>query len=271
MLPSVYLNGDYLDKTAATLNVADLAILRGYGVFDYFRYAKGQPRFLDDHLERFQNSARGLGMELPVSAEELTEVVHQLIERNGRGDGGIRFVLTGGYAPDGYTPSTPNLVAMAYPFSYPPPEFYETGFNVVFHEFERQLPRIKTIDYLEGIRIQPLLKKHGADYVLYVDRDGNVRESDRSNYLIVKDGTLITPVDDILLGITRKHILRLARELGVPVEERAIHREEVQLADEAIIASSTKGVLPITRLGGQPVGNGTVGPVTRRLMGGWRY
>ena len=271
MLSTVYLNGQYLPREQATLNVADLAILRGFGVFDYFRYAKGEPRYLEDHLQRFQNSARELGMDLPVTDTELTEVVYQLIERNGRGNGGIRFVLTGGYAPDGYTPSTPNLVAMAYPFSYPPPELYERGCNVVFHTFERQLPRVKTIDYLEGIRIQPLLKQHGADYVLYVDRDGNVRESDRSNYLIVKDGTLITPIDDILLGITRKHILRLARDLGIPVEERAVHREEVQLADEAIIASSTKGVLPITRLGGQPIGNGAVGPVTRRLMKGWVY
>jgi len=269
MYPTVYLNGHYLPKEKAALNVADLAILRGYGIFDYFRYTDGQPRFIEDHLDRFFRSAKLLGLIMPVSRDELRAAVHELIARNGEASGGIRFVLTGGYSPDGYTPTTPNLVAMAYPFSAPSAETYARGVKVLLHHYERQLPRVKSIDYLEGIRIQPMLRKAGADYPLYVDRNHNVRESDRSNFMIVRDGVLITPVDDVLHGITRLHLLRLARALGIYVDERPVSVNELKKADEAIICSSTKGAMPITFVDGEPVGDGKPGPVTRRLMAAW--
>ena len=269
MKPVVYLNGEYVAKENAVLNVSDLAILRGYGIFDYFRYAAGRPRFVEDHLDRFFRSADQMDLEMPVSRDELRTAVHELIARNGGGDGGIRFVLTGGYAPDGYTPTTPNLVAMAYPFTEPGPECYEQGVKVLLHRYERQLPQVKSIDYLEGIRIQPLLRRRGADYALYEDRDGYVRESDRSNFMLVKDGVLVTPEEAILHGITRLHLLRLAGQLGIPTQQRAVSAAELKAADEAIICSSTKGAMPITVIDGEPVADGKPGPVTRRLLSAW--
>lgn len=270
MLPIVYLNGQYLPKEKAALNVADLAILRGYGIFDYFRYADGKPRFIEDHLDRFFRSAALLALEIPVERGALRNTVHELIQRNGGGNGGIRFVLTGGYAADGYTPSSPNLVAMAYPFTEPAAELYEKGVKVLLHRYERQLPQVKSIDYLEGIRIQPMLKAKGMDYALYVDRDDNVRESDRSNFMIVRSGVLITPVDDILHGITRMHLLRLAKKLKIPTEERTVSASEFRTADEAIICSSTKGAMPITEVDGVLVADGKPGKVTRKLIDGWK-
>lgn len=269
MLPIVYLNGEYLPKEAASLGLSDLSILRGYGVFDYFRYLDGRPRFLHDHIDRFFRSAEEMRMECPISRADLAEVVRQLIIRNEQPKGGIRFVMTGGYSPDAYEISQPNLMAMAYDFALPAAEKFEAGCAVMLHPYERQLPRAKSIDYLEGIRILPLLKEKDADYPLYVDRDGFVRESDRSNFFIVKDGCLITPAEDILLGITRKHILLLAQQLGIPSEERAVSQEELLAADEAIIASSTKGAMPITKVDGQPIANGLAGPISQKIMAAW--
>lgn len=269
MYPTVYLNGQYVPKAQAALNVADLAILRGFGIFDYFRYAAGKPRFIEDHLDRFLRSAKLLALEMPVSRDELRAAVHELIKRNGVPDGGIRFVLTGGYSPDGYTPTTPNLVAMAYPFTAPSDALYARGVKVLLHHYERQFPQVKSIDYLEGIRIQPMLKSKGADYALYVDREYNVRESDRSNFMIVRDGILITPKDDILHGITRMHLLKLAKQLGIPTDERAVSVNELKQADEALICSSAKGAMGITSVDGEPVADGKVGPVTQQLMAGW--
>ena len=269
MYPIVYLNGAYVAKADANLNVADLAILRGYGVFDYFRYADGQPRFLKDHTDRFFRSAASLGLQPTVDKAELQEIVRQLIDRNDSPTGGIRFVLTGGYSPDGYRPGTPNLIGMAYPFTEPAPELYERGVSVRLHDYERQLPGTKTIDYIEGIRVQEQLAREGTDYVLFVNRNDQVLESDRSNFMIVRDGTLITPADDILLGITRHHLLRLAKQLNIPIMEQPVSRAELLSADEAIICSSTKGAMPITRIDGQPVADGTPGPVTRQLMNAW--
>lgn len=269
MLPVVYLNGEFLPREDARLHVSDLAILRGYGIFDYFRYLGGRPRFVEDHLDRFFRSAELLDLRMPVSRDELRAAVLELIGRNGGGDGGIRFVLTGGYAPDGYTPTTPNLIGMAYPFSGPSPEQYANGVSVKLHRYERQFPRVKSIDYLEGIRIQPQLRAGGYDYALYVDRDDYVRESDRSNFMIVAGGTLVTPEDDLLHGITRLHLLRLADQLGIPTATRPVSAAELTAADEAIICSSTKGAMPITRVDDRPVGDGKPGPVTKRLMENW--
>lgn len=269
MLPIVYLNGHYLPKEKAALNVADLAILRGFGIFDYFRYANGQPRFVEDHLDRFYRSAELLELAIPAERAALKTTVHTLIEKNGGGDGGIRFVLTGGYAADGYTPTAPNLVAMAYPFRGPAAAQYAAGVKVLLHHYERQLPEVKSIDYLEGIRVQPLLRARGMDYALYVDRQGYVRESDRSNFMIVRGGRLITPRDNILRGITRLHLLKLAAALGIPTEERSVSTQALLTADEAIICSSTKGAMPITSVDGQPVADGKPGTITGQLMAAW--
>lgn len=271
MLDTVFFNGEFLDREKARLHVSDLSVLRGYGVFDYFRYADGQPRFMADHLARFARSAAGLGLELPLATSQLSEVVLELIDRNGGGDGGIRFVLTGGYAADGYTPTLPNLVGLPYLFRAPAERLYTEGCRVLLHHYERQLPTIKSIDYLEGIRIKPQLAAAKADFPLYVDRDNKVRESDRSNYLIVKNGVLLTPKENILLGITRKHVLQLASELDLPIQERNVSVSELLTADEAIICSSVKGVMPITQVVSlEKSSDYLIGPITRQLMAAWR-
>ena len=218
-------------------------------------------------------------LEPPLSKTELAAVVTELIDRNGRGAGGIRFVLTGGCPEDGYSPGRPNLIGTVSPATNPHPSLYERGCSVYLHPYERQLPEVKTIDYIEGIRVQRTLRELGADYALYVDRDGNVRESDRSNYLIVRDGRLVTPGDSILHGITRRHLLRLAGGLDIPTSYAPVHANDLVKADEAIICSSTKGPLPITSVLSTAkgtfkkytLGNGA-GDITRRLMEAWpRY
>ncbi len=269
MLDTVYLNDRFLDAGSARLHVSDLAVLRGYGVFDYFRFAGGRPRFLDDHLARLQGSMDALHLDLKVTDRGLTDIVHELIERNGGGEGGIRIVVTGGLSTDGYTPTAPTLLLLAYPHVPPPAERYAAGCHCMLHHYERQLPRVKSIDYLEGIRIQPLLRQHGAQYPLYIDRDGLVRESDRSNFMIVRDGTFIVPHENILLGITRRHLITLARQLDIPAEERAVSVAELLAAEEAILCSTVKGVLPITRVGDKKVGGGGAGAITKKLMRAW--
>lgn len=269
MFPIVYLNGEYLAAEQASLGLNDLSILRGYGIFDFFRYTEGKPRFLEDHINRFFNSARLMDLPFPIAREALVEVVHQLIKRNHSADGGIRFVMTGGYSPNAYTIAKPNLMAMAYPFVAPDESLFTQGCKVLLHEHERQLPEVKTTDYIEGIRLLPRLKAKQAHFPLYVDRVGNVRESDRSNFFIVQDGVLVTPAKDILMGITRMHIIKLAKQLGLTVVERAVSVAALLAADEAIIASSTKGVMPITKIDDYLVGDGQPGEITRRLLAAW--
>lgn len=272
MLEQVYVNGSFVNAGKAGLGLTDLGILRGYGVFDYFRYSDGQPRFLGDHLDRFVNSAGLLNLAVPRSHGELSDVIYELIARNQVAEGGIRMVLTGGYAEDGYTPTRPNLVGIAYPHHPPAASLYANGCKVMLHRYQRQLPQAKTIDYIEGIRIQPQLRDCGAQYPVYVDRLNQVKESDRSNIMIVSGETLITPIDGILAGITRKHILRLAHRLGLAVSEAPVSVEQLLAADEAIICSSIKGLLPISEIAGRGISPDRAlrpGKVTARLMELW--
>lgn len=262
-----YINGQLFPQAEASLGVADLALLRGFGIFDFFVFENHQPRFLEDYLDRFTRSAVKMHLELPITREELAHQIHQLIRQNEQEKGGIRLLLTGGYTENGFTPpNTPNLLVLQYPFSQPPAEQYEHGARIMTHHYQRELPTVKTINYLRGIWLIPELKARQADYVLY--HDGQyVRESDRSNFfLVTQEGELVTPAEKILLGITRMKLLDLARSLGIPTTERDITLDELKRARECFISSSLKGALPISSIDGKPVGDGKPGPVNRQLQ-----
>lgn len=261
-----YINGQLIPQAEASLGVTDLALIRGFGIFDYFVFENQQPRFLEDYLNRFTRSAAKMHMELPLSREELASQIQKLIQQNGQDKGGIRLLLTGGYTENGFTPSTPNLLILQYPFSQPPAEHYEQGARIMTHHYQRELPTVKTINYLRGIWLIPALKAQQADYVLY--HDGQyVRESDRSNFFLVdKEGVLVTPAERVLLGITRMKLLQLAKGLGIPTAERDIELTELEGAQECFISSSLKGALPIRSIDGKPVGEGKPGPLSRQLQ-----
>ncbi|PHN01212.1 aminotransferase class IV [Flavilitoribacter nigricans] len=258
------LNGKLTEVARASLQVSDLAILRGFGIFDYFLVKKHQPLFLADYLDRFYNSAEKLGLSVPVERSEMTRLIRELIAANGLEDAGIRLVMTGGYAADSYTPVAPNLIIMQHEFKAPPAWQYDQGIRLMAYDHQRELPEIKSINYLTGIRLQPTLKAQQADYLLYHDQ-GVIRESDRSNFFgLTDDGILVTPDDKILRGITRKQILQLAADI-VPVEEREMGMDEIPRLKEAFLTSSTKGVMPVVQIDDQPIGDGRPGDLTYKL------
>lgn len=260
-----YLNGRILSASEANLQLHDLALLRGYGIFDYFVFQRFQPRFLEDYLDRFFGAIHYLGLDCPYSREEVRHGIHQLIAANEVSDGGIRLVLTGGYSPDGFTPATSNFFILQSPFPKIPERIQQEGGRVALYQHQRELPNVKSINYMTGIYILPWLKEQGADYPLY--HDGTyLRESDRSNFcLIDQNGTIITPKDKILMGITRKKVLEVACDLGMQVEERDVLISELDSAAEVFFTSSIKGALPIVSIDGKVVGNGQAGPKTKAL------
>lgn len=249
----------------AMLRVNDLAILRGYGAFDYFAFEQGQPLFFDDYINRFLNSTQLLGLDAPFSKEELKERILELIKANKQQKGGMRLLITGGYAEDGYTPTAPNFIILQYPLPTYDPLKFEKGVSMLCHQHQRELPEVKTINYITGIKIQQRLKANKADFVLYHDGD-YLRESDRSNFFMVsKDGAIVTPSDKILYGITRKQVLE-AVEGHFEVEERDVLVQELNNAQELFLTSSTKGAMPVVQVDGQIVGSGEPGPITKKVM-----
>lgn len=265
MIKYACLNGQLVLKEEGRIKITDLAVLRGYGIFDFFLFLEGHPLFLDDYLDRFIHSAQLLHLELPYNKMELKSSIYELIDANQIPNGAIRLVATGGYAHDGYTPAQPNIILLQHPLPTYPEGYYSDGVRLLSSAYQREIPRAKTINYLMGITAIPALKAANAIEVLY-HHDGYIRETVRANFfLVTSEDKLVTPFEKILLGNTRKAVLGVARTI-MSVEEREVGIKEIQSAKEAFLTSSTRGVMPVVKVDDFVIGNGKPGPYTQKLM-----
>lgn len=258
------INGQPVPANEALLHVSDLAILRGYGLFDFFRVLDSVPVFVDDYLERFFRSAALLHLPSPVDADALKQQLMRLLSLNETRHAGVKIVLTGGYSPDGFTPGEPNLLLIQQSLPTYDPALFRRGAHLMTCRYTRDLPEVKSLNYLKALSLQLELRSAGATDVLYHDGT-HISESSRSNIFIVDDkGTIRTPSRNILKGVTRKHVLELARQ-KFDVAEDDVTLEQTLRAPEVFMTSSTKGVMPVTIIDGKPIGNGSPGEVTRAL------
>ncbi len=259
-----YINDELSPVETASIGISDLALLRGYGVFDFLAVRQGTPLFLGDYLARFERSAGVLGLQLPFPMEQLHDMVWSLVEANGLQDAGIRLVLTGGYSEDGYAPAVPNLIILEHYLAPKSESTWNQGIKMLSYAHQRELPEAKSINYLTGIQLLGRLKKEDAAEALFHD-NGWVRESARANFFIVSEqGKLVTPEKKILHGITRQRILQSAGSL-VDIETRELKLEEVFTAREAFITSTTKGNLPVLKVDNHFIGDGKPGPVSKAI------
>ncbi|TSC61522.1 MAG: branched-chain amino acid aminotransferase [Parcubacteria group bacterium Athens0416_74] len=268
MAPQCYLNGAFLPVSEAKIGVYDLGLLRGFGIYEALTTFGRTPFRMPDHMERFRRSATSLHIEIPVSDAEMAEILTRLIESNipdGK-EAVIRIVLTGGEAIDGlrHDPKSPTLYVLVEELAPLPREVYESGTSVTVFDFQRQFPESKTTNYIQAVMLQDERVRAGAIEILYTAH-GQVLECATSNFFTVKDGVLITAKDNILYGITRKVTLELARAL-MPVEERDVSVEEMYAADEAFLTSSFKDIVPVVKVGERVIGDGRVGPHTKKLI-----
>lgn len=261
--PIVYVNGSFLPASQAALQVSDLAIQRGYGIFDFFKTLDHLPVFLDEHLDRFYHSAEQMRLDPGKDREQLIAVIRELAEQNNIANAGIKITLTGGYSPDGYSITRPNLIITQQPLKMPDKAMFQQGLRLMSYPHQRQMPQVKSLDYLMAIWLQPLIKEKGADDVLY-QLNGLVSECPRSNFFIVTaDDTVVTSTQP-LKGIIRMKTLEIAGK-QFKVEERELTLEEAYQAKEAFITSTTKHILPVVQLDGRVIGDGQPGDVTVML------
>ncbi len=259
-----FVNNEFIEDDKASLKLNDLAIQRGYGVFDFFRTKNSIPLFIEDYLDRFYNSISLLNLEPLHTKEEIKTIIKELIQKNKLPESGLKLLLTGGYSDDNYQPATPNLVLTQHAVQITTPEKFLQPLKVISYEHQRELPRVKSINYLTGVWLQSKVKEAQAADVLY-HRDGMITEFPRSNiFIVTKERKLVTPADNILPGITRKKLLTLAASY-VEVETRPVHLDELKNAAEVFMTSTTKRLLPIKQVDEIFIGNGTSGPVPSLL------
>lgn len=260
-----YVDGKYVEDSQAALPLSDLAVLRGYAVFDFLRTYNGSPFHLEEHVLRLQKSASLLHLSCPWSVREITEIVNELLERNKFWETNLRFVITGGDSLDSITPSNkPRLLVMATELNPFPKEWYAEGVKIVSAKVTRYLPGAKSTNYIKAIMALRNARKTGAIESIYVNETGHLLEGTTSNLFAVIDGAVVTPSIDILPGITRKVVLELI-EGTIPSEHRALKIEDLDYCSELFITSSNKEVVPVVMIDDRTISEGP-GPLTQKIM-----
>ncbi len=262
-----YVNGQYVKEEEAKISVLDLAILRGFGVFDYLRTYRGRPFHLWDHLLRLKYSAEHIGLELPNTLTEIQQIVVTVQTLNQLEEASIKIIVTGGVSPDQFTPHTKtNLIVFAYPLTSYPHHCYTDGVKVITTQLNRSLPTSKTTQYTPAIVALQRGKAHNAVEALYLNPQNEILEATTSNFFGFKNGILCTCCsEEVLIGITREVVRKLAAP-HFPIETRALHYDEIPTLDEAFLTASNKEVMPIVQIDSHKIGNGQVGPKTRLIM-----
>lgn len=271
-MSTVYLNGEFLPKEDASISPDDRGFLLSDGIYEVTPFYEGVPFGMQGHLDRL---ARGLDfMRIDYDSSGLAEMHRELIVRNGLEDETTSLVylqITRGAAPRVHyfppEPVEPTVYAFAKAWTRPDAERWGRGFSAALVP-DRRWGRvdIKTISLLPNVLAFQAALDAGADDAILV-REGVAIEGAHQNFWAVVDGTAVTHprTQHILPGITRGVVLELAREGGIPVEERPIMVEELPHAEECFFTGTTGEVRPCVSIDGRPVGDGRVGPVTRAL------
>lgn len=258
-------NGNIVLKEEALLGASDLAVLRGYGVFDFLLVKHGIPLYFEEHLRRFFHSAASLNLKIPFSKTEILKQVQALNQLNHLDDSAIKLLLTGGYSKDGYTLDNPNFFILQSPISKYPASDYTEGLKLLLYNHERSFPSVKSTSYLVGIFAETQAMSKGARGALF-HNDGWIRETPFSNFFIVgKDDKIITAKEGVLMGITRKHVIEVSKQYYA-LEERALHIDELRTAKEAFITSTSKKIVPIVQVNDIIIGDGKPGMTRKHLF-----
>lgn len=259
-----YIDGQFVFDSEAQIPATDLAVLRGYGVFDYLRTYGGKPFHLEGHLARLQRSAALIGLELPHPLKEINRIVLETLGRNSHAESNVRMIVTGGDSDDNIMPrGDSRLVVMVTPFTPPPEAWYRDGVKVITERAERYIPEAKTLNYIPAIVALQKARSQGAIDAIYVDRAERALEGTTTNLFAFFGDVLVTPNEGILCGITREVVLELASDL-YEVQIRDLSAEELLRADEVFITSSNKQICPVRQIDDKVIG--PPGRHTQRLI-----
>ena len=266
----VYLNGAFLPIEQATVPVLDRGFIFGDGIYEVIPVYSRRPFRLDEHLVRLQSSLNGVRIANPHTHEEWKKRVCELIERNEPQDQYVYLHITRGVAkrdhafPQG---GAPTVFMMSSPLVTSSRELVESGVSAV-SAVDNRWDRcdIKAISLLPNVLLRQTAIDAGATETVMF-RDGILTEGSASNIFAVENGVILAPPKDnhMLPGITYDLVLELAAAHGIQVEIGKFDEARIRKADELWLTSSTKEVLAITQLDGQPVGNGKPGPLFWRM------
>ena len=262
-----YYNGEYRPLEGLTIPIMDHGFLFADGVYELMPVYCKRPRCLDDHLERLKNSLAAVHIHNAPEESTWREICTRLIEQSPN-DCFVYFQVTRGVIPDGapfrkqFLDGSPTVFAMAQPLPARP-----DSISAITREDQRWgRCHIKSLMLLETVfATQAAVDQQAGEAILH--RGEEVMEGATSNVFAVVDGQVRTPAlsPRILPGVTRKLTLKLMRENGMEYQEGLLRVDELRRAEEVWVTGSTRGVMPVVELDGNPVGDGAIGPVTQRV------
>lgn len=287
--PLIWVNGQLVPRNQASINVFDHGLLYGDGIFEGIRVYRGKIFKCGQHMDRLYGCAKKLFLNIPISPDEMTEIMRRCIAANEIVDGYIRLVVTRGEGTLGLNPFTcpqAGIVCIADQISLFTREQYEAGMRVVLaHRPKTPVacldPRIKSLNYLNNIMAKVEAIDQGLLEVIMLNTDGKVTEGSGDNLFLVKDGQMYTPPLSVgaLGGITRRFVMeRLAPSLGLKVQEKVFELSDIFAANEAFLTGSAAEIIGISAVidrkssGGKEhtLSGGKEGPTTNRLRQAFR-
>lgn len=268
----VFIDGKFVRGEDARISVFDHVILYGDGIYEGIRVYDGHIFKLDEHVERLFDSAKGLGLDIPLTKEEMKEAIQRTVAINGLSDAHIRPIVTRGAGKPGLDPAraaSASVIIMAYPYKHwgasKPMRLMTT--SVMKRPSNTVDSKIKSTSYLPNVLAKMQANVAGMDDAIMLDNRGLVAECTGENIWIVKNDRLLTPtLVSALGGITRATVFEIAEALGYQATEKDITIQEIYTADEVFVCGTACEIKPVGEVDGRLIGNGEMGEVTKRII-----
>jgi D-alanine transaminase len=276
----LYLNGEFKSLDDGWVRIEDRGFELGDGIYEVIKVMNGHLVWMEDHLARLYRSLGEIRLTEATAGHDFATVLPELAKRAGIVDGMVYVQVTRGHAPRDFVfPHPPNPTVLAYTRvkKLPTPEEIQRG-TMLHPVADMRWARcdIKSTNLLAAVLAKEEAKEAGADEALFLDDEGVVREGGSSNVFAVLNGVIRThPLSNrILGGITRLHVIEIAREMGYAVDETAFSLGDITAAApvdcEVFTASTLKDMLPVVRVGDQVIRDGKPGPVTLAVLSRFR-
>ncbi len=277
---AAFVDGELVPIAEAKIALLDWGFLHSDATYDVAHVWRGAFFRLDDHIERFFAGMDGLRMSIPYDRDRVQDILSECVGLSGLRDAYVEMICTRGFpAPGSRDPRScqNRFFAFAIPFIWiADPGHQESGLHLIISHKRRIAPEavdptVKNYHWLDMVMGLYEAYERGGETAVVVDEQGDLVEGPGFNVFAVHDGTLITPARGMLEGVTRRTVLELAQAQGWGVEVRALTADETRGGDEVFITSTAGGIMPVTTVDGQMVGDGRPGPVTMALHAAyWR-